>query len=147
MSSADQSSVIVRHLLDGLGKALPESAWAQLGAYEPRASQLSTTNAAEWQRAYRCAQWAADTVSLPEHDAVRGKARKALEVVKEVTQALRSQYENLLQVAVHQQTSAAYEVEITWVYEAVDVASEVAAKVGWEAVPWTQLVEDVLAVA
>lgn len=146
MPDDGRASVIIQHLLDGLANVLPAEQQGALAGFIAEARDRKATDAAEWHRAFACADWAARVVSLPERNHLAGRARRALEVVKEATQAVRSQYENLLQVPVGQQTSPSYEVEITWVYEAIHVAEDVAAEVGWDAVPWQELVRDVLAV-
>ena len=44
----------------------------------------------------------------------------------------------------HVSVSPKLEAEITWVYEAVHVAADVAKEIGWDEVPWQQLLDDVI---
>lgn len=143
---AAQPSFVVTHVIGALRDAMPEEEAAKLAPYEERASVAGSGDAAEWHRAYRCAQWAAEIVARPAHTHLAGELRKALEVVKQVEEVVGGQVSNFFEIPYGQALSPRLETEITWVYEAVHVASRVADKVGWDEVGWPALLEDLLAV-
>jgi hypothetical protein len=143
---ADQPSFIITHLIDGLRDVLPEPEQAKLGPYQARAATAGADETAEWHRAYRCARWAADVVSTPAHTGLAGELRRVLEVVKQVEETVGGQISNFFELPYRQALSPKMEAELTWIYEAVHVAEKVAGKVGWDAVGWQGLLDEVLAI-
>ena len=123
---------------------MPEEERAKLKPYADRAAHAGSGNAAEWHRAYRCAKWAEEVVSVPENNHLVGEAHRALEAVKEIEQSIGAELGNVIELPFGWSVSPEFELEIAWVYEAVHVAEKVAAKVGWDQVPWQGLVEDLL---
>lgn len=143
---ADQPSFIITHLIDGLRDVLPEAERARLTPYEARAASAGSDETAEWHRAYRCAQWAADVVATPTHSGLTGELRRVLQVVKHVEDTVGGQISNFFELPYRQALSPKMEAELTWIYEAVHVAEKVAAKVGWAEVGWESLLDEVLAI-
>ena len=143
---ADQSSFIVTHLIDGLRDVLPEAERPKLAPYEARAATAGSDETTEWHRAYRCARWAADVVATPANSGLAGELRKALQVVKEVEATVGGQISNFFELPYRQALSPRMEAELTWIYEAVHVAENVAGKVGWSEVGWEALLDEVLAI-
>jgi hypothetical protein len=144
----DRSSFIISHLISGLSHVMAEDEQTKLAPYERQAAEAGSEPTAEWHRAYKCAKWAESTVSLPAHHHLVAEAAKAIEVVTRVEKTVGAEIGDLLEVpfAAGFSVSPRFEAEITWVYEAVHVAEKVAAKVGWDHVPWQQLLVDVLSV-
>jgi len=162
-------SVVAEHLVGQLGERLPTGDAADLAAYRQRAAALDDDRANEVRRAYACAHWAVDVAAGARHPVV-GVAVRAGEAVKELGEAvwaeLGADVENLVarlfpgragaQVlgtwvgvegvdrAPGTGASPLVGPEIAWVREAVEVADKVAARDGWDAVPWRRLLEDVL---
>jgi hypothetical protein len=142
--SDDNSSLIISQLIKGLSDGMPEEERAKLAPYEARGAEAGSDKAAEWHRAYKCAKWAEQTVSIPAHHHLLAEAEKAVEVVKEVEKTIGGELGDVLEIPIGWAVSPRYEAEITWVYEAVHVAWHVAEKNGWDAVPWQALLDDVL---
>ncbi len=162
-------SFVAEHLVRLLRERLPGGDAPALDAYQARAAALDDDRSAEVRRAYACARWAVDTAAGARSPVV-GMAVRAGEAVKEFGEAvwaeLGADIENvvarlfpgksgaqLLGTWVGVQgvdqapgTGASPLVgpEIAWVLEAVEVAEKVAARDGWDAVPWRRLVEDAL---
>jgi hypothetical protein len=143
---ADQPSFIITHLIEGLREVLPEADRPRLAPYEARAATAGSDETAEWHRAYRCARWAADVVAAPAHSGLTGELRKALQVVKQVEETVGGQISNFFELPYRQALSPKMEAELTWIYEAVHVAENVASKVGWAQVGWEGLLDEVLAI-
>jgi hypothetical protein len=140
----DSSSFMIMHFLSGLEHAMPEEQRAALTPYSERAAHAGADKTSEWHRAYRCAKWAEKIVSVPENNHLVGEAHRALEAVKEIEQSIGAELGNMIELPFGWSVSPEFELEVAWVYEAVHVAENVAAKVGWENVPWQELVEDLL---
>jgi hypothetical protein len=143
----DQSSFMISHFLTGLGHAMPELEQDKLEPFKAQAAQAGSDETAEWHRAFKCAKWAERVIAVPEHNALVTLAEKAIEIVKEVEETVGAEIGDLLEVpfaAIGHPVSPRFEAEITWVYEAVHVAERVAADAGWAAVPWQELVTDML---
>lgn len=143
---ADQPSFVITHVIGALRDVMPPDEAARLAPYEERAGTAGSDDAAEWHRAYRCAQWAAEIVARPAHGQLAGELRKVLEVVKQVEEVVGGQISNFFEIPYGQSLSPKLETEITWVYEAVHVAEKVADKVGWAEVGWPALLEELLAI-
>ena len=143
---ADQPSFIITKLIDGLRDVLPEAERPRLAAYDARAATAGADETAEWHRAYRCARWAADVVATPAQSGLSGELRTVLQVVKEVGETVGGQISNFFELPYRQALSPRMEAELTWIYEAVHVAEKVAAKAGWDAVGWEELLDEVLAI-
>jgi hypothetical protein len=141
---SDPGSFMISSLIKQLRKKLPESERAKLAPYYDRAYQAGSDPTAEWHRAYRCAQWAEQIVSQPTHHHLTAEAERALEVVREVKKTIGSELLDLELLPLGQSVSPRFQAELTWVEEAARVAEKVAAKSGWEAVPWEQLLQDML---
>jgi hypothetical protein len=150
------------HLLKGLSDAMPPDRRAALDPYQARAATAGDDPGLEWQRAYRCAKWADRVVALPAHHHLVADARRAVEAVREVEKTIGAELADLIERPFASgeganlslswgggkgyPVSPRLELEIEWVFEAVHIAEKVAAKAGWDAVPWPDLVEEMLAV-
>jgi len=163
-------SFVAEHLVTALRTRLPSSAGAELDDYERRAGALDGDRRAELRRAYACARWAVDVAAEPAHSAIVGAAVRAGEAVREIGQTvwaeLGADIENVVARLFPGKTGASYlgmwvgvddpqhapgtgasplvGPEIAWVLEAVDVADKIAALEGWDAVPWRDLLDEVL---
>jgi len=147
--SDERSSFIISHFLSGLGHAMPAQEQEKLEPFKALAAQAGSDETAEWHRAFKCAKWAERIVAVPEHNLLVTVAEKAVEIVKEVEATVGAEIGDLLEVpfaAIGHPVSPRFEAEITWVYEAVHVAERVAADAGWAAVPWQELVTEMLSV-
>jgi hypothetical protein len=145
-AKAHASSFMITSLIEGLHTAMPKSEATKLAAYAPRAREAGANPTAEWHRAYRCARWANEIVSLPAHNHLAAEADKARELVREVGETIGAEVRDLEFLPFGKAVSPRFQAELAWILEAVHVAEKVADKVGWAAVPWEQLVQDMLAI-
>jgi hypothetical protein len=127
-----------------LNKVLPASERQRLSDYEQEATTAGSDRASEWHRALRCARWAEQVVSAPEHNHLVTAAERALEVTEEVAETIGWEAIDLTRIPFGRGVSPRWEAELRWVEEAVDVARQVGEKSGWEKVPWEQLVQELL---
>jgi hypothetical protein len=141
---SDPGSFMISSLIKRLRKELPASERAKLAPYYNRAYDAGADSTAEWHRAFRCAQWAVQIVSQPAHHHLTADAEHALEVVREVRKTIGAELLDLEFLPLGGSVSPRFQAELTWVEEAARVAEKVAAKSGWEAVPWEQLLQDML---
>ena len=140
----DNSSFMITHLIDGLQEVLPNTEGPQLEEFTKLAAEVGSDPSAEWQRAFRCAKWAEAMVSLPAHRHLIREAERSLEAVRLVEGTAATTLGQYVPSPWH--VSNEFAVEITWVYEALHVAEKVAAAIGWEKVPWSQLLSDLISV-
>ena len=140
-------SQVISTLMDEFHKALPDPGQGRLAGYAERAGEASNDSRAEWHRAFACAKWATRTAGLASDSSVLSGLKRALEVVREVEKTIGGELTDLGELPFGWSVSPSFEVEITWVFEAVHAAADVAGKVGWDAVPWEELIETVLGVA
>jgi hypothetical protein len=144
--AGDASSPMISALLEALGEHLPACDQGKLDAYRRRAEHAGAHPTAEWHRAYRCAQWADEIVALPAQHHLAAEADKARQVVREITETIGAELRDLQYLPRGRSVSPRFQAELAWVLEAVHVAQRVAAKIGWDNVPWERLLDDVLAV-
>jgi len=78
----DSSSFMISHLIDGLQEVVPDSERSKLEEFTKLASNAGSDPASEWQRAFRCARWAEEMVSLPAHRHLTGEAERSMEAVR-----------------------------------------------------------------
>jgi hypothetical protein len=145
--ASDASSFMISTLIESLHDRLPESELPKLVPYERQATQVGSDPIAERHRAFACARWTERIVALPAHRHLGAEARKAVQIVKEVADTAGWEMINLERLPRGIGVSPRFEAELTWVTEAVHVAEQVAAKVGWPAVPWEELLQEVLKVS
>jgi hypothetical protein len=143
---ADEPSQVISTLLDELRKHLPEAERTRLAEFEGRAGAASNDGKAEWRRAFACARWATRLAASESDSTVMSGLKRAVEAVREVEKAVGGELTDLLELPFGWSVSPSFEVEITWVFEAVHAAQDVAATRGWDAVPWEDLLETVVQV-
>jgi hypothetical protein len=138
-------SPMLVYLDDALENALPDNELARLNAYD--AEVAKTTSHGDFHRCFRCAQWAVDLLSPPEHSHLRHLIHRLERVLHEVHDS-----DFALEFAVlgkvertAPQASPVLDEELTWVDDAMAAAKAVAEKSGWEAVPWEALLVELIA--
>jgi hypothetical protein len=149
------SSPIVKGLMNNLREILPEEQRQKLDAYTDQAE--AATPKGDFHRARYCLHWAVKTAESPEHSHLSGLATRLKEAHKawkdiwlgtefgtqvEVGKGAASQ-----EIKGEQKIGPGEDVELLWVEEATDVAKSAAEKSGWDAVPWEQLVQEVLRIS
>ena len=148
-------SFVVETLLKGLIRAIPATQRSAMKPYLERAGQLDGSEALEQQRARLCVKWASEL-------ARRGKAgvsRLVAEVVERVDRAGAKVDAGLVEAERVSDAALAgaerfdpdrigvgvvppgFHGLLNQVYEALDEANKVASRHGWDAVPWTALLD------
>lgn len=145
MPSNDASQVLST-VVDELRRLLPDDKQEQLASFASRVKETTNDPKAEWHRAFACAKWATKVAALPERSAVMAGIKRALEAVRGVEKAIGGELTDLGEIPFGWSVSPSFELEMTWVYEAIRAAQDVAAKSGWDAVPWPDLLDRLLAV-
>jgi hypothetical protein len=140
----DGASVIIGAAISALSEHLPASESSKLAGYEAQAAVAGSSPHAEWHRAYACARWAEQIVAKPAHHHLAAEAAKALEIVREVGVTVGAEARDLGYLSLGKGVSFRFQTELAWVYEAVHIAARVADDVGWDAVPWEQLLQGML---
>lgn len=131
-------SRILVFLDDKLEEVLPEDEYAKLTKHD--AEIASTTSHGDFHRCFRCAEWAVELTGRPEHSHLRHLVldlEAALHEVRETGWAV--------EFGIMTPGRTVTDVEVTWVDEAVKVAQSAAQQSGWAAVPWEQLLVDLIA--
>jgi hypothetical protein len=146
------SSPIVRGLLNNLREILPEDQRPALERYAEQAEASKPRG--DFKRARFCLHWAIKTAESPKHSHLSGVAVRLKETHKAwqdiwLGAEFGSEVETGLgqasqEIPRDEKVGPGEDIELLWVEEATDVAKGAAEKSGWEHVPWTELVEEVL---
>jgi hypothetical protein len=143
----DRASVVILTAITALHEKVPPSETAKLVGYQQQALIAGSDPTAEWHRAYACARWADQIVAMPTHHHLAADAARALEIVRELGVTFGAEVRDLEYLPFGKAVSPHFQIELTWVYEAVHVAAKVAEKIGWDALGWEQLVQSMLDIA
>jgi hypothetical protein len=148
------SSPIVKTLMLDLHAAMPEEERQKLDGYQAEAD--ATVPEGDFHRARLCLRWAVKVAEMPEHSHLAHVSTRLKETYKAWQDIVfgtefGSRVERGWGAEGHditgkQKIGPGEDIELLWVGEAVSVAKDAAEKSGWSAVPWEQLVQDVLAV-
>ncbi len=149
------SSPIVEGLMNGLREILPEDERSKLAAYAKRAGD--TKPRGDFHRARHCLHWAIEVTEQPKHSHLSGVAVRLKETYKawqdvvlgaEFGSDVKMGTGNPAQeIKGDQKVGPGEDIELLWVGEAVAVAKSAAEKSGWDAVPWENLLQEVLEIA
>ena len=146
------SSPIVKGLMNNLREILPEEERQKLEGYAQQ--EEASTPKGDYRRARYCLHWAIKTAESSSHSHLSGVSVRLKETHKawqdiwlgtefgfevEIGKGQASQ-----QVKDDQKIGPGEDIELLWVEEATDVAKSAAEKSGWDNVPWSELVEEVL---
>ena len=138
------SSFMVTTLIGRLNESLPSTEHQKLHAYQRLAAHAGSDHAADWHRAYRCARWAVRVASQAEDGRLRGEAKAAFEIVREIEKAVGAEVLDLEGIPAGHVVSPRFEVELAWVEEAARVAERAAEQRGWSSVPWEDLLRELV---
>lgn len=138
---ATSPSPVIEYLVDQLDQVLPEFDRARLGAHGEAVAR--TTHHGDLHRAWRCAGWAVDLAERSGHSHLA----QAAQGLKEVHQLWKDSWFGAeFGIAVRDGVGPGRDIELQWVDDAVVVAKGVAKESGWAAVPWEDLLTELLAV-
>jgi hypothetical protein len=148
------SSPIVKGLMNNLREILPDAQRGTLEGYVPEAEAVSPKG--DFRRAAHCLRWAVEVAESPDHSHLAGLATRLKETHKAWQDIwLGTEFGSQVEIghgqAGHdikgdQKIGPGEDIELLWVEEATDVARAAAEKSGWDAVPWEDLLRQVLAI-
>jgi hypothetical protein len=140
--------------MNNLEAILPEDQRAKLATYSQQAEESSPKG--DFHRARYCLHWAIKLAESPEHSHLSGLATRLKETHKAWQdiwlgaefgyQVERGRSGPGHDIKGDQKIGPGEDIELLWVEEATDVAKAAAEKSGWDAVPWEELVQEVLKV-
>ncbi len=129
---------MLEHLDDVLQSVLPDGEYAKLTRFDEAVA--ATTDRGDFHRCLHCARWAVDLADSLGDDHARHVADALRTWVEEVRDTAYA-----VEFGVMTPGRTVTDLELAWVDRAISTAEQVAAKVGWAAVPWEQLVEELVA--
>lgn len=139
MARVESPSPMLRYLDDALEDVLPDDEYAKLTAHD--AEIANTTSHGDFHRCFRCAEWAVDLAAKPEHSHLGGLVERLRAVVHEMRDTTWA-----AEFGIRGPGRTVTDVELSWVDEAIAAAKAAAEKSGWGAVPWEQLLVDLIAI-
>jgi hypothetical protein len=148
------SSPIVKGLMNNLHEILPQDQQQKLEGHRERADASNPKG--DYRRARYCLHWAIQIAESPKHSHLQGLAIRLKETHKEWQDIwLGVNFGTDVEIGTgpgheikgDQKIGPGEDIELLWVEEATDVAKAAAEKSGWDAVPWEELLEEVLKVA
>jgi len=136
-AASTSPSEMLTYLDDALEKVLPEAEFEKLERHD--AEIAVTTSHGDFHRCLRCAEWAVELGSRAEHSHLR-------HLVRELEGALREFHDAdwAFEFGIFTPGRAITDVELAWVDDAVTVASAAAETSGWAAVPWEELLVELI---
>jgi hypothetical protein len=143
--TAKSPSPMLVYLDHALEEALPENEQAKLNAHDGEIAK--TTSHHDFHRCFRCAEWAVDLLSPPEHSHLRHLVHRLEQVrheLRDTDWALGFAVVGKVR-RVAPEASPVLDDELTWVDDAVTAAKAVADKSGWDAVSWETLLTELIA--
>ena len=152
----ERPSPILRYFEDALGPLLPEDHYRRMAAHD--AAVAETTSRHDLRRALRCAEWAVELAGggekLAGDSEKPGGAREGVAVEhqhpgRRLAQVLRQAWDasEAAEFAVLASIPGVGGTNlelVRWIDDVVEVARRVAAKDGWDAVPWEELLVELL---
>jgi hypothetical protein len=129
-------SFIISYFVGEIGSSLPAAEKVKLGTYAPEIAK--TTHQGEFTRAKQCAEWAVQMAERSSNSRLSHFVTHLEEIRKlEKDSVFGAEFD----VARRRQ-----DVEIQWADDAVAIAKSEGERVGWDSVPWEDLLKEMLAV-
>jgi hypothetical protein len=132
-------SEMLRYIDDSLEKVLPDDEYSKLTQHD--AEIAKTTSRGDFHRCFRCAEWAVQLATQSEHSHLDHLVTRLKVIVHEIHDT-----DWAVEFGVLTPGRTVTDVELTWVDDAIAIAQAVAQKSGWGAVPWEQLLEELIAI-
>jgi hypothetical protein len=136
-------SPMLRYIDDALEKVLPDEEYQKLTTHD--AEMAGTTSRGDFHRCFRCAEWAVDLAAQSDHQPEQSHLHHLLSGLKEVVRQIRDT-DWAVEFGIFTPGRTVTDVELTWVDDAITVAQAAAEKSGWGAVPWENLLEELIAI-
>jgi hypothetical protein len=130
---------MLRYFDDAFEKVLPDEEYQKLTSHD--AEMATTTSRGDFHRCFRCAEWAVDLAAQSEHSHLQHFVSELKEVVREIRDT-----DWAVEFGIFTPGRTVTDVELTWVDDAIKVAQGAAEKSGWGAVPWENLLEELIAI-
>jgi hypothetical protein len=141
--------------MNNLREILPEEEQEKLDGYAEQAA--TTTPKGDYHRARYCLRWAVHTAESPEHSHLSGLATRLKEKHKAWQDVWLGAWfgsevevghgQAAREIPKDQKIGPGEDIELLWVEEATDVAKSAAEKSGWDAVPWEELLQQILKIS
>jgi hypothetical protein len=141
VSDVKSPSPIISYFVREIGSSLPAPEKAKLGTYA--AAVTNTTHHGDFRRAWHCAEWAVQMAERSS-DSHSGHLVKHLEEIRKLQKDTIFGAE--FGIATVDGVGPGEDAEIQWVDDAVAVAKSEGNRVGWDSVPWEDLLKEMLAV-
>ena len=149
------SSPVLAQLVRELRTVLPAEGLDRLSGIEGEIAAAHLNDHSDPARARRCAEWAVEVASRPELGHIRQALAGLSEVVRQMGETIRATEIGLATEIPIQSVVAPPTVrmggpggalEAQRIGEAVRVAQRVATELGWDKVPWEDLVRDLISI-
>jgi|SRR5665213_738533 len=141
MSEPVSPSPIIDYFVHEIEPSLPDEGKATLSSYADRIA--ATTHHGDFRRAWHCADWAirvAEASSGSKHGHLVTGLKEKHTLWKDMIFGVEFG-------AKPDGVGPGQDAEIQWVDDAVSIAKDEADRSGWDAVPWEDLLKEMLAVA
>ena len=136
MPDVKSPSFLISYFVKEIGSSLPAGEKAKLAAYAPAIAK--TTHDGEFTRARQCAEWAVQMAERSSHSRLSHFVKHLEELRKlEKDSVFGAEFDPM---------RPRQDVEIQWADDAVAIAKSEGERVGWNAVPWEDLLKEMLAV-
>ena len=136
MSDVKSPSFIITYFVREIGPSLPAPEKAKLATYAPEIAK--TTHDGEFKRAKQCAEWAVQMAERSSNSHLSHFVRHLEELRKlEKDSVFGAEFDPM---------RPRQDVEIQWADDAAAIAKPEGERVGWDSVPWEDLLKEMLAV-
>jgi hypothetical protein len=142
MPDAKSPSPIISYYVREIARVLPDEEQGKLAAYSEQVA--TTTHHGDLRRAWHCAHWAVRLAQKPSNSHLG-------HLVKDVKESYKLWQDTVFGadfgIMLKDGVGPGQDVEIQWVDDALAVATAEAERSGWPAVPWEDLLKEMLSVA
>jgi hypothetical protein len=136
MTDVKSPSFIISYFVREIGSSLPAADKAKLATYAPEIA--NTTHEGEFKRAKLCAEWAVQMAESSSNS-------RLSHFVKHLEEIRKLEKDSVFGME-FDVTRPRQDVEIQWADDAAAIAKSEGERVGWDSVPWEDLLKEMLAV-
>ena len=141
MSDVKTPSPIISYFVREIGAILPAAEVEKLKRYDDAVA--STTHHGDLRRAWHCAEW---SINLAEQHST-SHLDHLVKHLKEFRKLEKDSFFGAEFGVMNPKVGPGEDVEIQWVDDTIAVAKADAEQSGWDAVPWEDLLKELLAIA
>lgn len=140
---SETASIVLHALVDEVRDVFPGDQAAKLSSHEADLAKCTAHH--DHKRGRRCAVWAVDLVKAQPDDHPEWEKIKEEHKFWDDAWAGVEWFESpALPGVPHMHTTPGKAVEVEWAQETIDIAKRVASVSGWDAVPWEQLLVELI---